>query len=139
MRISDWSSDVCSSDLHDAVAAYGGPLVHGPQAPGGSGRHAPRPARLYDALADRRRLDAAAGGAQENHDLVRAFGAPAADRGARPRVQGVARPCSAVGCEKRWQFRMNVEWRCPLRSWLLAGAVALASCAPEQAIGRAHV
>src|SRR3546814_13771563 len=27
---------------------------------------------------------------------------------------------------------MNVEWRCPLRSWLLAGAVALASCAPEQ-------
>src|SRR3546814_978666 len=27
---------------------------------------------------------------------------------------------------------MNVEWRCPLRSWLLAGAGALASCAPEQ-------
>src|SRR3546814_10966914 len=83
-------------------------------------------------FADGGRLGAAAGGAQENHDLVRAFGAPADGRGARRSVKGVARPCSAVGCEKRWQFRMNVEWRCPLRSWLLAGAVALASCAPEQ-------
>src|SRR3546814_19537216 len=114
MRISDWSSDVCSSDLHDAVAAYGGPLVHGPQAPGGSGRHAPRPARLYDALADRRLLDAAAGGAPENHDLVRAFGAPADDRVARQSVTGDARPCSAVGCGKSWQFYIAVDRSCPL-------------------------
>src|SRR3546814_3687395 len=45
MRISDWSSDVCSSDLHA--------VVHSGVHAGGAGRPTVRAARLHQDLCDR--------------------------------------------------------------------------------------
>src|SRR3546814_4932325 len=116
MRISDWSSDVCSSDLADADRDRRGEEFHDPvPAADGAGRIVPGAGRKRKGLS-KRSISRRACGSRPAAPPTAAAGCRAARRTASPRseehkseLQSLMRISSAVFCLKNKKNKKHIQ------------------------------